>query len=285
MPDNDDDRYKPEEIADGDPDLDQNGDMDGAKEPAFYAGLQASGDVTAKISAAAEFGVRLGKRWEVDPAAVAVVGETSVMVKMAAGASTRRVCPFTWGLNVGARLFARAKAPAIFKRPGAEYDITAKYNKPIVDGGTRPGLGPIPTRKRDLSAVGDFLSLASNNVSLSSTSPKPALPLLHGRSSLAKRAAVWGPVLSVPVGSYFCPSSTDESDNSGSPCGQIEPVPEAGPAGTRTTTTIPGSGGGGWSRLKDPSRWTQTTAPPSWSRSQVLCSRSARAQKRRSCAA
>lgn len=235
VPDNNDDQYKPKEIADGDPDLDQNGDMEGVEEPAFYAGLQASGDVTARISAAAEFGVRFDKRWEVDPAAVAVVGEASVMVKMAAGASTQGVCPFTWGLDVGARLFARAKAPAIFRWPGAEYDITPKYNKPIVEGGTCPELGPIPTRKkRDLSAAGDLLSLASDNVSLSSSppSPGPAVPLLHGRSSsnsLAKRAAVWGPVLSVPVGSYFCPSSTDESENSGSPCGQIQPMPDPDP--------------------------------------------------------
>ncbi|KAL8377162.1 hypothetical protein RB595_008033 [Gaeumannomyces hyphopodioides] len=177
--DNNDDRYKPKEIAEDDPDFDQNGDMDGLKEPAFYAGLQASGDVTARISAAAEFGVRFDKRWEVDPAAVAVVGEASVM-------------------------------------PGAEHDITPKYNEPIVDGGTYPDLGPIPSGKRDLSAVGSALGYAS-----SMSSPEPAL--LRGRS-LSKRAAVWGPAISVPVGSYFCPSSTDDSENSGSPCSQIVPA-------------------------------------------------------------
>ncbi|KAM0818255.1 hypothetical protein AB5N19_04064 [Seiridium cardinale] len=90
------------------------------------------------------------------------------------------------------------------------YDITPqyKYKKPIVKGGSCPDLGLIPT-KRDLDAL-NFISNSSSSA-----------PSVYGRS-LEKRAAVWGPVLSVPVGSYLCPSSTDEDENSGTPCPQIE---------------------------------------------------------------
>lgn len=225
VPDNNDDTYKPKEIGDG-VDVKQTGDMTGIKKPEFYAGVQVSGDVTARLSAAAEFGVRFDPKWKVDPAAAAVVGEASVMIKMASGISTQGTCPFTWGLDVGARLYARVKAPQIFGWPGAEYDITPKYNKPIVDGGTCPDLGPIPT-KRGLNALtlgyNTIDALEFNSSSASSSSSSDLSEGVYGRS-LEKRAAVWGPVLSVPVGSYFCPSSINEDENSGTPCSQIKPA-------------------------------------------------------------
>ncbi|KAI0850294.1 carbohydrate-binding module family 18 [Daldinia vernicosa] len=209
VPDDNNDEYKPKEIGDGKPNLDQTGSMDGIQKPEFYAGVQVQGDVTAKLSAAAEFGVRFDPKWDVDPAAAAVVGEASVMVKLNGGISTQGTCPFTWGLDVGARLYARVKAPQVFKWPGVEYDITPKYNKPIVKQNTCPELGPIPTR-RDLGTLG-FTSNSSSALSV------------YGRG-LEKRAAVWGPVLSVPVGKYFCPSSVNEDENSGTPCSMIEPA-------------------------------------------------------------
>ncbi|KAI2643596.1 carbohydrate-binding module family 18 [Xylaria nigripes] len=209
VPDNGDDEYKPKEIGSGDPNLDQTGDFNGIQKPEFYAGVQVQGDVTVKLSAAAEFGIRFDPIWGIDPAAAAVVGEASVMVKMESGISTQDTCPFTWGLNAGARLYVRVTAPQQFHWPGAEYDITPNYNKPIIEGGTCPDLGPIPT-KRSLDAP----DLASN---LSSSSA------LNGRS-LEKRAAVWGPAFSIPVGKYFCPSPTDEDEDSGTPCGMITPA-------------------------------------------------------------
>ncbi|KAF6809274.1 glycosyl hydrolases family 18 protein [Colletotrichum plurivorum] len=207
VPDNGDNDFKPKEIGDGDPDLKRNGDTKGLNEPGFYAGVQALGDVTAKISAAAEFGVRFNKRWE---AAAAVVGEASVTIKMGAGHSTKDTCPFTWRLDVGARLFARAKAPSVFKWPGAEVAITPAYKKPIIEGGTCPDLGPLPT-KRDL----EHLVIGSNSSrSLGHTYD-------NSRRGLNKRAAVWGPVLSVPVGDYFCPPESDDSAGPGTECSKI----------------------------------------------------------------
>ncbi|KAF4906599.1 Chitotriosidase-1 [Colletotrichum fructicola] len=220
VPDNGDSNYTPKEIGDGDPDLKRNGDTKDLDNPNFYAGVQALGDVTASISAAAEFGVRFDKRWEVEPAAAAVVGEASVIIKMGAGISTKDTCPFTWGLDVGARLFARAKAPAVFRWPGAEVPITPAYKKPIFEGGTCPELGPLPT-KRDL----EYLPTIGSNFSrsLDHLHNHNSRGLVHIRNSrnLDKRAAVWGPVLSVPVGDYFCPPESDDSAGPGTVCSKI----------------------------------------------------------------
>ncbi|KFY45856.1 hypothetical protein V494_00722 [Pseudogymnoascus sp. VKM F-4513 (FW-928)] len=206
LPDNGDSNYTPKEIGPGDPDLKRTGDNEDLDEPTFYAGAKAMGDATAKISAAAEFGIRFDKRWDVDPAAAAIVAEASVMMKMGIGISTKDTCPFTFGVDVGARLFARATAPG-FKWPGAEVAITPAYRKPIIEGGTCPGLGPLPT-KRDL----DSMYLIDGNDTHSSS---------HNSRALAKRAAVWGPVLSVPVGSYFCPPESDDSAGPGTVCSKI----------------------------------------------------------------
>jgi chitinase len=224
LPDNGDSNYTPKEIGDGDPDLKRTGDNEDLDEPNFYAGVHALGDVTAKISAAAEFGIRFDKRWDVDPAAAAVVAEASVMIKMGAGISTKDTCPFTWGLDVGARLFARATAPG-FNWPGAEVAITPAYKKPIFEGGTCPGLGPLPT-KRDLNFLTiDVNDTVSHSHGHGHSHTHNRLSHDHGHThnsrGLAKRAAVWGPVLSVPVGSYFCPPESDDSAGPGTICSKI----------------------------------------------------------------
>ncbi|PVH71895.1 glycoside hydrolase family 18 protein [Cadophora sp. DSE1049] len=96
--------YQPELINDSNADLKQTGDFSGIKKPEFYAGVAVQGDITVKLSAAAEFGLRFADRWEVPPAAAAVVGEASVMTKLKGGVSSSGTCPFTFGMEVGARL-------------------------------------------------------------------------------------------------------------------------------------------------------------------------------------
>ncbi|CCF34433.1 chitotriosidase-1 [Colletotrichum higginsianum] len=62
VPDNNDDAYKPKEIGEGDTSLDHTGDFEGIKKPEFYAGVAVQGDVTARLSAAAEFSIRFDDR-------------------------------------------------------------------------------------------------------------------------------------------------------------------------------------------------------------------------------
>lgn len=227
--------YKPELIDNSKPSLDRTGDFSGIQKPEFYAGVTASGDVTFKLSAAAEFGVRFVDKWEVDPAAAAVVGEVSLTTKFAAGISTTGTCPFTYGLDVGARLFARATAPKMFGWVGGEVDLTDKWEKTIIKGGTCPDLGPIPS-KRSLRGLDHLLiegraedkDVTRNISRLGAAEPGGYRALdvesMHSygaslrtrhisgghMSSLVKRGGVYGPAFSLPAGEFFCPSRDGE---------------------------------------------------------------------------
>jgi chitinase len=53
LPDAGNNEYKPQEIADGDPDLDKTGSFDGIQRPEFFAGVSVQGDITARLRAAA----------------------------------------------------------------------------------------------------------------------------------------------------------------------------------------------------------------------------------------
>jgi chitinase len=96
--------YKLELIDNSKPSLDQTGDFSGVEKAKFYAGIIACRDVTFKLSAAVEFGVRFVDKWEVKLAAAAVIVEVRLITKFAAGISTTGTCPFTYGLNVSAEI-------------------------------------------------------------------------------------------------------------------------------------------------------------------------------------
>ncbi|KAF1939360.1 hypothetical protein EJ02DRAFT_504870 [Clathrospora elynae] len=223
--------YKPELIDNSKPSLDRTGDFSGIQKPEFYAGVTAFGDVTFKLSAAAEFGVRFVDKWEVEPAAAAVVGEVSLTTKFGAGYSTLGTCPFTYGLDVGARLFARATAPKMFGWAGGEVDLTDKWEKTIIKGGTCPELGPTPSRRRrrgldhlltegraeDKDVTRNMSRLGAAELALDVESMHSYGASLRTRhisgghmSSLVKRGAVYGPAFSLPAGEFFCPSQDGE---------------------------------------------------------------------------
>ncbi|KAI8237197.1 Chitotriosidase-1 [Colletotrichum sp. SAR 10_86] len=229
--------YKPDLIDNSKPSLDRTGDFSGIQKPDFYAGVTASRDVTFKLSAAAEFGVRFVERWDVPPAAAAVVGEVSLTTKLAVGITTTGTCPFTYGLGVGARLFARATAPDPFGTgwPGGEVDLTDKWERAIIKLGTCPDLGPIPSkrslRRRDplfiegraeeedmtrnvsrsrVPEARAYQALDADLVSsLDADLRTRDIPAGH-KSSLVKRGGVYGPAFSLPVGEFFCPSEDSE---------------------------------------------------------------------------
>ncbi|KAI8173809.1 Chitotriosidase-1 [Colletotrichum sp. SAR 10_75] len=229
--------YTPDLIDNSKLSLDRTGDFSGIQKPEFYAGVTASGDVIFKLSAAAEFGVRFVERWDVPPAAAAVVGEVSPTTKFAAGISTSGTCHFTYGLDVGARLFARATAPDPFGTgwSGGEVDLTDKYERTIIKGGTCPDLGPIPSkrslRRRDPLLIEGRAEEEdmTRNVSRSRVPEAGANEALDADlvssldadlrtrdisaghiSSLVKRGGVYGPAFSLPVGEFFCPSEDSE---------------------------------------------------------------------------
>lgn len=168
------------------------------------------------------------------------MGEVSLTTKFAAGISTTGTCPFTYGLDVGARLFARATAPQVFGWSGGEVNLTDKWDKTIIKGGTCPDLGPIPSRRRSLRDLDHLLLIkgrraeeegVTRNIPRSEAAEPGAYGALdvevksmdsHGAglrtrhisgghmSSLVKRGGVYGPAFSLPVGEFFCPSKDGE---------------------------------------------------------------------------
>ncbi|KAF0317756.1 glycosyl hydrolases family 18 protein, partial [Colletotrichum asianum] len=229
--------YKPDLIDNSKPSLDRTGDFSGIQKPEVYAGVKASGDVTFKLSAAAEFVVRFVERWDVPPAAAAVVGEVSLTTKFAVVISTTGACPFTYSLDVGARLFARATAPDSFGTgwSGGEVDLTDKWERAIIKLDTCPDLGPIPSkrslRRRDplfiegraeeedmtrnisrsrVPEAGAYEALDANLVSSLDAHLRTRDISAGHISSLVKRGGVYGPAFSLPVGEFFCPSEDSE---------------------------------------------------------------------------
>lgn len=119
----------------------------------------------------------------------------------------------------------------MFGWSGGEVNPTDPWEKTIIEGGTCPDLGPVPSRRRRRSL--DHLTIedrAKDNVVTRNTSrsgaAEPTLNLesipnygasLHTRhmpgshmSSLAKRGAVYGPAFSIPAGEFFCPALDSE---------------------------------------------------------------------------
>jgi chitinase len=167
-----------------------------------------------------EFGIRFDDQWNIGAAAAAVVAEGSVMVKMGAGKSTQASCPFTYGLQVGAKLYAQAEAPSLFKWPGAKYDITG-WEKDIIEGGTCPDLGGLPTKRSEISGLpwGAENNVTSEQTIYNGFEKRSKLAESHG---LGKRSGVYGPAFRIPVSRYFCPS-TETGENEGTDCSTIKP--------------------------------------------------------------
>ncbi|KAK0736846.1 glycosyl hydrolases family 18-domain-containing protein [Apiosordaria backusii] len=210
IPDDGQSQFKPKEIGNG-ADLDDSGNFNGLSKPEFFAGVAVQGDVTAKLKVAVEFGVRFHERWSVDPGVASVVGEGLVRVKMGAGSSTEGNCPFTYGMDVGASLYAQAQ---FFKWKSPQYDIAGPWEKAIINGGTCPALGGPPTRKRRGIPLLD--PAVGNNTELTRHTHRLE------KKALSKRAGVYGPAFTIPVGKYFCPSE-ESGDNEGTDCKTIQP--------------------------------------------------------------
>lgn len=230
--------YKPDEIGDG-ADLDRTGSYQGGREPEFYAGVAVSGDVTTKLRAAAgkfepptvrhgmlicfsEFGVRFDDQWKVPFAGASVVGEASVFLKAGTGVSTVANCPFSYSLDVGARLYAHVSDGNVLGWGMKDFDITPAWNKNLAKQEC-PDLGPIPQKRSIIPGI-------PGGISDNETSDASHLSNLKARSenhevhSLQKRSGVYGPAFRIPVGSYFCPNSSDSSESDGSACDNAKPA-------------------------------------------------------------
>ncbi len=145
------------------------------------------------------------------------MAEGSVMVKMGAGVNTQASCPFTYGLQVGAKLYAQAEVPDNFIWSGARYDITG-WEKDIIDGGTCPDLGSLPTKRSEIPGLPVEKNVTTQQTTYYSFEGKSELARSH---RFDKRSGVYGPAFRIPVGNYFCPS-TETGEDGGTDCSTIK---------------------------------------------------------------
>ncbi|KAL8694715.1 MAG: hypothetical protein Q9224_003515, partial [Gallowayella concinna] len=172
-----------------DPNRDGTGSFEGLKQPTFDYSVTATGQLTAHLKPTFEFGIVFDKMWNVDSAKVDVVADGWVRLKAAAGVSSSGSCPFTYGIDVGADLFATVSAPKAFGWAPRSFPIASLPAKAAKEGGTCP-----KKQKRDVYDV------------LLGPSLEPRAIGNASEHALVKRAPVVGPLLSLPKSCFFCPS-------------------------------------------------------------------------------
>lgn len=187
--------YDPKALSN--PNRDGTGSFQGIQQPTFDYSVTASGQLTAHLKPTFEFGVVFDKIWKVDPARVAVVADGWLRMNAIAGLASDGNCPFTYGIDVGADLYASVEAPSAFKWAPRKFPIAAVPAKAVKKGGT------CPTKQQKRDVYDALLG-------------PPLLPRDTANTSmhaLAKRAPVVGPLLTLPKSCFFCPtppaSSTD----------------------------------------------------------------------------
>ncbi|KAM7212522.1 putative glycosyl hydrolases family 18 protein [Rhypophila decipiens] len=190
------------------PNQGQTGDQRATGPPKFYAGVSARGDAKVHLIAALQFGVKFNDQFHLPEITAEVGVDGWVGVNLAAGVSTQGPqCPFRWGVQAGADVFAEAKGGnwgtgrVGLPGPGV-YDIFKSTCASLVPGGSNA--------RRDLLGLPmDDATLDENNNN-NATMPLP----------LSKRLISTPAMIHVPAGSLICPSAG--STGGGTACSQLK---------------------------------------------------------------
>ncbi|KAM7196715.1 putative glycosyl hydrolases family 18 protein [Naviculisporaceae sp. PSN 640] len=174
----------------------RTGDRNGLAQPSFYAGVSARGDAKIHMIAALQFGIKFNDQFQFPEAKAEVGVDGWVGVNLDASASTQGPqCPFRWGVQAGANIFAEAKGGnwgtgrVGLPSPGV-YDIYRSTCANLLPGGSNERRGLL-----DMAMDGDNATLA-----------------------LSKRLISTPPMLDVPARSLICP--TAGSATGSTPCAQ-----------------------------------------------------------------
>jgi chitinase len=187
--------------------VDGTGDLQGLSKPTWDYSVTASGGLTAHLKPTVEFGVRFDPMWNVKPAVVQLVADGSVTLHAEATTQNGN-CPFTYGVDVGARLYVHVDAPN-FGWNIPDFDLYPQISRSVFAGGSCPV-------KRDL-ALSNSASRNRNSTSTMLYDAVDGQSLAFGSShiperSIAKRSVTVGPPLRLPrSGCLFCPSSDHDS--------------------------------------------------------------------------
>ncbi|KAF8457846.1 glycosyl hydrolases family 18-domain-containing protein [Kalaharituber pfeilii] len=177
--------------------------LQGLRPPTFDWSVKAYGQMTAHLKPSFIFGIDFDKRWRIDGSAkVAVTGDGWIRLHAEAEASSQQAtCPFTYGIEVGADLYAIAEAPKPFGWNALKLPIASMNPKTLVDGNTCPTLEERALQTRSFHNT-TAVSLLADDV-----------------HTLTKRTGVFGPIIPIPKRCLFCPPKTDGMELG--ECGQI----------------------------------------------------------------
>lgn len=131
----------------------QNPNRDGTQilgQPTFDYSVSASGEIVTHLLPTITFGIDFEPRWKVDSCKVDLVADGWVRFHATAEASSGNTkCPFSYGVDAGADLYAQLTVPKLFGwGSGSRFDIGQVSPKQIVVGGSCP-----KSEKRSIHSV------------------------------------------------------------------------------------------------------------------------------------
>jgi len=198
-----------------------SGNQNGLLEPQFYAAVGAVGKAEAHLKAIAEFGIRFDDRWKVGAATAGVVADGYVRFEAGVGKSTEATCPWTYGLTLGAKLYAQVDTPSQFGWGKKTWNLPGSGEAPIVPGGKCPDLRTGQPTRRDLFSIGRR-DATVNTSYYREIDVVPAPP-----HRLARRVVPWGPPFHIDLQSLLCPTSPKPPQD-GTECARLSQVPGSG---------------------------------------------------------
>ncbi|KAI9766214.1 MAG: hypothetical protein M1839_005004 [Geoglossum umbratile] len=174
------------------PDRTGTGSFDGLTQPSFDYSVTATGQITAHLKPTFEFGITFDQIWGVGAAKADVVADGWVRFMGAAGIGSSGNCPFTYGIDVGADLYAKVEAPPAFGWNPRTFPIASISPKSAKPGGSCPA-----QRKRNTFEISASPQIGTETMN----NNRPAHHLL------GKRAPTVGPLISLPKSCFFCPGA------------------------------------------------------------------------------
>ncbi|KAI0877792.1 carbohydrate-binding module family 18 [Hypoxylon argillaceum] len=198
-----------------------SGDFNGIQQPEFYASISADGNVKLHAIAGIEFGIEFDSYWDLGGDALAsVVADGWVEAKAHSAFTTEGNCPFTWGIDVGVDLYAKAEAPSRFMWDLPRFALPGSGMKSIIPMDKCPDpTQAVPEEKRDL------VNFRASIIEPEEMAPKSTeLELaVQGRGLSQRSRIVVEPTFKIPLQSLLCPdASNDGANGDGTECSKIK---------------------------------------------------------------
>jgi chitinase len=209
------DDFKPKDL---DPvNVDGTGDLQGLGKPSFDYSVTASGGLTAHLKPIIEFGVHFDPMWKVANAAVQLVADGSITFH-AVATTLNPTCPFTYGVDVGARLYVHVDAPN-FGWNIPDFDLFTPITKNVFAGGSCP----VKRETSDLVVEGSVNHTARLPIYSNGIGPPDTFSSLNSKTMdhVQKRSLVIGPPIRLPkIGCLLCPM--DDSNSASTDCASVK---------------------------------------------------------------